>query len=192
MSYFDKRYFIFVLVCIPSFAAFSMIQQTIGYYVQDQIHLNSSETARAIGLSMMSSASTTFLAQTLLVRYFKWSAFSFVQVGLFIMLIAFLGLTAFPHHLYLLILFMGVMGLGLGMIGPGVNGGATCAVQPEEQGKVAGLISTCPVIGFVIGPLLGTSLYHFNAFYPFIFSVFILTPISIYLWVKRHSFLTPS
>jgi MFS family permease len=41
-----------------------------------------------------------------------------------------------------------------------ISAGASLAVAPGEQGAAAGLVSACPAIGFVAGPLCAGALYQ--------------------------------
>jgi MFS family permease len=58
---------------------------------------------------------------------------------------------------------MALIGAGLGLLMPAVSAGASIAVEPEEQGGVAGLISACPAAGFVLGPVTGGFLYQYGS-----------------------------
>ena len=48
---------------------------------------------------------------------------------------------------------------------------ASLRVSSEEQGRVAGLASACPSLGFVLGPLVGTSLYAVDHRFPYMLVV---------------------
>ena len=39
---------------------------------------------------------------------------------------------------------------------------ASLAVSPEEQGAAAGLVSSCPALGFVAGPICAGALYQIH------------------------------
>jgi MFS family permease len=43
---------------------------------------------------------------------------------------------------------------------PAISAGASLAVSPEEQGAAAGLVSSCPAIGFIAGPIIAGALYQ--------------------------------
>ena len=80
---------------------------------------------------------------------------------------------------------MGVLGWGWGGCA-GFFAGASLAVGPEEQGAVGGLISACPAAGFVLGPLIGTSLYQFNSTLPYLGAVLLMIPLIFYAWKLRR------
>ena len=67
-------------------------------------------------------------------------------------------------------LSMLILGLGMGLAGPGFMAGASLAVSSQEQGAVAGVAGSCPPLGFTIGPLLGTYLYSIDGVLPYWFA----------------------
>jgi MFS family permease len=68
------------------------------------------------------------------------------------------------------LLSMCILGMGMGLAGPGFMAGASLAVSSEEQGAVAGIAGACPALGFTIGPLLGTYLYSIDGALPYWFA----------------------
>jgi len=58
---------------------------------------------------------------------------------------------------------MAFLGTGMALCMPSVSAGASLAVSPEEQGGAAGLVSSCPAIGFVIGPICAGGLYQIHS-----------------------------
>ena len=67
-------------------------------------------------------------------------------------------------------LAMCILGLGMGLAGPGFMAGASVAVSSEEQGAVAGVAGSCPALGFTVGPILGTYLYSIDGALPYAFA----------------------
>ena len=63
---------------------------------------------------------------------------------------------------------MTLLGLGMGLASPAFTAGASLAVGAEEQGALAGVTSSCPPLGFTIGPLLGTALYQMDGRLPYV------------------------
>jgi MFS family permease len=181
LKLFDPRYFPFVLVGFLTFFAFSMMSQTIGFYFQDRFSLDAKATAQAIGLGLMVSAIMSLFAQTFLVRRRAMTPTRLMRTGLPVLLAgyaALLGAGSTP----LLVAAMGVLGLGLGLVGPGFTAGASLSVGPEDQGAVGGLISACPAAGFVLGPLIGTCLYHFSPILPYLCAGLLMIPLLFYVW----------
>jgi MFS family permease len=86
-----------------------------------------------------------------------------------IMMIAF-AMMALSESQNMYILSMCILGLGMGLAGPGFMAGASIAVSSEEQGAVAGVAGSCPPLGFTVGPLLGTYLYSVDGALPYWFA----------------------
>ena len=177
----DKRTFPYILVGFMTFFAFSMASQTIGFYIQDRFVLNGKATAQAIGTGMMTAAIMSFFAQAFLAGRLKMNPARLMVVGLPILMTSF-GLLLFANSIPVLVAFLGILGLGLGMVSPGFTAGASLAVGPEEQGAVGGLVSACPAAGFVLGPLVGTSLYQVDHTLPYICALVLMLPLTLYVW----------
>lgn len=177
----DKRTFPYILVGFMTFFAFSMASQTIGFYIQDRFVLDGRATAQAIGTGMMTAAIMSFLAQAFLAGRLKMNPIRLMVVGLPILMSGY-GLLLFADSIAMLVVFLGGIGLGLGMVSPGFTAGASLAVGPEEQGAVGGLVSACPAAGFVLGPIVGTSLYQIDHTLPYICSLLLTLPLTLYVW----------
>jgi MFS family permease len=181
LKLFDKRYFPYILVGFLTFLAFSMTSQTIGFYIQDRFVLDGRNTAQAIGTGMMCAASMSFFAQAFLVGRFKMNPNRLMALGVPIMMVSF-GLLLTASSIAMLVVFLGCLGLGLGMVSPGFTAGASLAVGPDEQGAVSGLLSACPAAGFVLGPIFGTSLYQVDHTLPYLCALVLMLPLTLYVW----------
>ena len=181
LSLFDKRYFPYMLVGFLVFFAFSMVSQTIGFYIQDRFVLDGRATAQALGMGMMVAAAMSFFSQAYLTGRLKMQPIRMMVLGLPLLMLGY-GALLFANSIALLVVFLGVLGLGLGLISPGFTAGASLAVGPEEQGAVSGMVSACPAAGFVLGPLVGTSLYQLNPTLPYLFACLLMLPLSLYVW----------
>lgn len=159
LRYTDPRVARYLVAAIGLFTGFSGIQQTLGFSIQDKMGLTGIETAQMTGGALMISAIFAFLAQLLIVQHF-WV----LGVG------------------------MAFMGTGLGVSMPSISAAASIAVNPEEQGAVAGLVASSPAIGFVAGPVIAGILYQLQAVYASYFSgaVFILLLVILFFSRERH------
>jgi len=167
-----------------------MASQTIGFYIQDRFVLDGRATAQAIGMGMMVASIMSFFAQSFLAGRLKMNPIRLMVVGLPILMSSY-GLLLFADSIAMLVAFLGVLGLGLGMVSPGFTAGASLAVGPEEQGAVGGLVSACPAAGFVLGPIVGTSLYQIDHTLPYICALVLMLPLTLYVWrfgrIKRKA-----
>ena len=181
MKLLDKRYFPYILVGFLTFLAFSMTSQTIGFYIQDRFVLDGKDTAQALGSGMMVAACMSFFAQAFLAGRLKLTPIRLMTFGLPILMVSY-GLLLFAASIAMLVVFLGVLGLGLGMVSPGFTAGASLAVGPDEQGAVSGLVSACPAAGFVLGPIFGSYLYQIDHTLPYICSLVLMLPLTLYVW----------
>lgn len=175
MRYRDPRVMRYLLAAIGLFTGFSGIQQTLGFSIQDKMHLSGIETAQMTGAALMISAVFAFLAQLLLVQRLKLKPDQFVFMGIIALFVAAIFVGSYEQF-WVLGIGMAFMGTGLGVTMPSISAACSLAVSPEEQGAVAGLVSSSPAIGFVTGPVIAGFLYQYNPAYASMFSgsVFIL------------------
>lgn len=175
MKYVDKRIVRFVAAAIGMFSGFGAIQQTLGFSIQDKLQLSGIETAQYTGAAFMISATFAFISQWVLIQRLKLGPEQFILCGLGSLLLAAGFIGSFDSFGYLGV-GMAFMGAGMGLAMPSISAAASIAVDPEEQGAVAGLIASTPAIGFVTGPLIGGLLYQYSAMLPSAFSglVFVL------------------
>ncbi|MEM8768539.1 MAG: MFS transporter [Pseudomonadota bacterium] len=166
LRYTDPRILPFIVVGILMFTGMGIVQQTIGFRFQDALELNAADTAQAVGIAMMLSAGCSLLAQAVIVQRLSIAPFTLLRLAMPLLILAFVMMTAFTSQLWLTAA-MGVLGLGMGLAGPGFMAGASLAVPPEEQGAVAGVAGSCGPLGFTIGPLTGGALYQFSATLPY-------------------------
>lgn len=169
LKYTDPRIFPLVIAGVFLFMGFAIVQQTIAFRFQDTFGLDGVQTAKVVGFSLMLSAAAAVLAQLLIVPRLKVRPFVLLRISMPMMMVAF-ALLAMGESQNLYMLAMCILGIGVGLAGPGFMAGASVAVSAEEQGAVAGLAGACPPLGFTVGPLLGTYLYSLDAALPFWFS----------------------
>jgi MFS family permease len=159
LKYSDPRILPFVIVGVLMFTGMGMVQQTIGFRMQDALGLSAANTAQTVGVAMMLSAACSLLAQAVIVQRLTIAPFNLLRLAMPLLIVAFVMMAATTSQLSLT-MAMGVLGLGMGLAGPGFMAGASLAVPPEEQGAVAGVAGSCGPLGFTIGPLAGGALYQ--------------------------------
>ena len=155
----DRRILLLLATAVGLFVGYSGIQQTLGFQLQDKLGLSGIETAQMTGAALMVSAAFTFLVQVTVMQRIKLRATEFIRLGLISLLFGAAVIAGFETFTVLAV-GMAFLGIGLGLCMPAISAGASLAVQPEEQGAAAGLVSACPAIGFVSGPLIAGALYQ--------------------------------
>ena len=158
----DPRLRAYVLTAVALFTGFSAIQQTLGFLIQDTLSLDGVRTAQMTGAALMVSATFAFIVQVTAMQWLKLQPGTFIRLGLLAMLCG-AAILGGGGRFFMLAAGMGFLGVGLGLTMPAVVAGASLSVDADEQGGAAGLITACPAIGFIAGPLCGGLLYQIEA-----------------------------
>lgn len=169
LKYTDPRIFPLVVAGVLLFMGFAIVQQTIAFRFQDMLGLDGIQTAKIVGISLMFSAAAALFVQLLVIPRLSVRPFVLLRISMPMMMISF-AMMGLGETQWVLILAMCILGLGMGLAGPGFMAGASVAVSSEEQGAVAGVAGSCPPLGFVVGPLLGTYLYSIDGALPYWFA----------------------
>jgi len=181
LSYFDPRYRGFILVGFAMFTMLGMVQQTLGFYYQDVLQVDSIRAAKLFSVAMVISSASMLVSQFVVVQRFKGLPIGLVKLGLPFSLVGYL-MIANADSLPLLLTAMLFFGLGMGMAGPGYSASATLVVEPHEQGGLAGLMGSAAGMGFVIGPLIGGFLYRWEHTLPYWFASGVMLFVMVGVW----------
>lgn len=181
----DKRVFPFIVVGVTMYTGFSIVQQTLGYYFQDKLQLTAVQTAQQVGYAMMGTAIAALLSQVLVVQALRLRPVNLMRIGFVLMAMGFVSLSV-AETAVTLSASMLLVGAGMGMAGPGFSSAATLSVSAHEQGAVAGLVSACPAMGFVTGPLIGAGLYQLNPHFPYVCAALMFLPLIAFVAVNRR------
>ncbi|TXS96799.1 MFS transporter [Parahaliea maris] len=181
----DPRVRHYLLSATGLFVGYSGIQQTLGFQLQDKLGLSGIATAQLTGAALMISAVFTFTSQMTLMQRLNLSATQFLRLGLVAMLFGAAIIAAFDRFAVLAV-GMAFIGVGMGVSIPAVAAGASLAVSTEEQGAVAGLVSACPAMGFVAGPIIAGFLYQIHGPLAALFSAFVFFVVLVLLTLHER------
>lgn len=185
-AYFDRRLLDVLVLGAGMFLLFAAVQQTLGFLFQDRFSLSPAGAAREVGIAMMLGAMMSFTAQAVVVQKLGWPASRLLRLGLPIMAAGAVLLPAGDQLMVMLAIVM--LGLGLGLSMPGVTAAASLRVSAHEQGAVAGVMSACPALGFIAGPLMGTALYQWSPQLLYWGIVLLFLPLIVLAWrVPEHA-----
>tara|TARA_R110002049_G_scaffold85550_33_gene217566 strand:- start:803 stop:2002 length:1200 start_codon:yes stop_codon:yes gene_type:complete len=162
LRYTDRRIALLLATAVGLFIGFSGIQQTLGFQLQDKLQLSGIETAQMTGAALMVSAIFTFVTQVTVMQRVNLKPTQFIRIGLCSLLVGAVIVSGFEVFTVLAV-GMAFLGTGLALCMPSISSGASLAVTPEEQGGAAGLVSSCPAIGFVVGPICAGGLYQIHS-----------------------------
>jgi MFS family permease len=172
MKYTDPRIVPFIVVGVLMFTGTALVQQTMGFRFQDALGLTAAETARNFGFAMMLSAVCSLISQAVIVQRLSLPPFTLLRLAMPLLILAFTLMAIFETQVLLTVGMM-IMGLGMGLAGPGFMAGASLAVSAEEQGAVAGVAGSCGPLGFTLGPLIGGALYQIDSALPYAFAALV-------------------
>jgi len=181
----DPRIAPFVLVSAALQATRATTVITFAFFLQDTLGLTSERTVQLSGLGFVIMAVSGLFAQLVLVRRFRPTARRMLRVGLPLSVAAY-ALLALGHGLPAYFGALVLLGLGLGLIRPGSAAGASLSVGSHEQGAVAGMVNGVAVLGNVVGPMIGTTLYAMNPSGPYVLNTAVMAAAWVLLFANRR------
>ncbi|WP_439851093.1 MFS transporter [Pseudomonas syringae] len=158
LSFLDPRVTVGLLATVMVYVGFSALQQSIAFHIQDTLGLNSSDTVRQTGVVIFGLAVAMVFTQLVVVQHFLPGPKKAVLIG---SALAFSGLAAIAlgaSTIPQLTLCAFLAGAGFSFLFPGLQGQLSNAVSEAEQGSIAGLSFGAAALGYVIGPVTGTTL----------------------------------
>lgn len=180
-SYRDPRLTGILLLGVGMFMTFAVVQQTLGFMYQDRFSLSPAGAAAGVGVAMMAAALSSLLAQAVVVQWLGWAPQTLLRLAMPLMGVGFVLLALAPVPV-IAAAGIAVTGLGLGLGMPGISSAASVRVGTDEQGLVAGMMSACPALGFIIGPVLGTGLYQWLPQAPYWLVCVLVLPLIVAAW----------
>lgn len=145
------------------FIAVASLQQTLGFFVQDRLALDTVTAARVAGLGFMTLAAATLVVQGFWVAKLGWSGRPLMTAGLPVLLAGVVIYLSAAHSAQVYFAAV-VMGVGFGFANAGVLTWASERADREHQGQAAGLVQSTMAAGYVVGPLAASTLYAFSPF----------------------------
>lgn len=179
---------LFLAVSMLSTLASVGMEQTIGFYVQDTLHISTeAQAAQTVGKMLFFFGLVSALVQGGAIRPLnkKFSPPTLITVGLLVMG---LGMLLLPqaHAYWPITLALSVIGVGSALLSPSLSTSLSLSVGSNQQGAVAGLNSSALALGRMTGPLIATGLYqHVSHSAPYLFSGAVLLLLLVWMFVAR-------
>lgn len=179
----DPRLWPVVLAGFSTFLTLGIVIICLGFLVQDRLGYTGAETARVTGLISTCVGTFMVLTQGFVVPRLTWAPWRMLRTG--IPLVAFGAFAmVFADTAVLMAVAMSVLAIGMGFAAPGYTSAPTLLVGPAEQGHVAGLVQSVTGATFVIGPLMGSTLYGIDARLPLVLGGVICTLAAVFVWTR--------
>ncbi|MFI9511233.1 MFS transporter [Nocardia sp. NPDC052566] len=175
----DSRMWPFLLMGFAIQLSVSLLTMSIGFLIQDRLHLGADQTAEASGLVLLAGGLPMLLVQGFIVPKLAWSPLALLRFGLPLTGLAFTGMV-FASNIASIIFAATLSGIGHSLAMPGYNSAPSLLFGPNEQGGVAGLIGSANAITLIIGPMVATGLYQFAPSSPFVVGAAVLFAASLF------------
>ena len=154
---------------------------TLGFVVMDVVALPATEAQRYIGMAMAAGAGAGLFGQWVVIPWLKMSPRVLIWSGGLLALAGNL-LTVFAHDIWMLSLGYVVLTLGFSFCRPGFTAGASLAARQDQQGIVAGMVSSLSGGSIVVTPVIGVLLYEMATPSPFILNCVVMGGLMIFAW----------
>lgn len=175
----DPRLLPFVILGLGINTAAAIPIQTVGYLFIDVLHLSARDAPQFTGTGLVASSLAALFSQFVIVQRYRLSARALIRWGILVSAAAFV-LLAVAGEFGPLVTALIICGLGLGMMRPGHAAAASLAVDPDEQGAVAGLVGATSGAGFIFGPVIATNLYRLSPSAPYFFGAAMMAALYAY------------
>ncbi|WP_310496196.1 MFS transporter [Sandarakinorhabdus sp.] len=166
LSWRDKRLLPFMIFGFFSGSIQAATGQALGFLIIDTMGGNALEAQHAIAIAFMAGAGATLLAQWGLIPMFRLTPPSLMRWGTAIAVFGTAGIAMAPDF-YTMVIAFAFMSLGYGLARPGFTAGASLAVGQDEQGGVAGAVTSVNGSCFVLAPAIGIGLYQIGGVLPY-------------------------
>ena len=175
----DPRVFPHLLFLFTYFVAVGMIQQTLGWFVEDRYALDEELTVLYTGSAFACLAVMMVIVQFGYVQPRKPDPRRMLPLGLILIAIGYVLANVLMPFWALCLAFL-IVGGGAALAVPAANALGSLSVDREEQGSAAALLSAAPPAAFIFGPLLGAGLYQISAPLPFYASAAVMALLGVY------------
>lgn len=182
----DPRVFPHLLFLFAYFVAVGMIQQTVGWFIEDRYGFVDTPSRTAgeaavlfTGIAFACLAVAMVIVQFGYVAPRKPDPRKILPVGLALVGTGYVCANLFYPFWAVCLSFLTV-GAGAALAVPAANALGSLSVQREEQGSAAALLSAAPPSGFIFGPLIGAALYSLSPNLPFFVSATAMGVLAFY------------
>jgi len=178
----DRRIFPYLLGWFVIFMVFTAVQVITAFYIEDRFGVTErADVIDVASIALLSMAVVTLVVQIVVMQVWKLSPKLLLRTS-FLIFAAVLTVFAFSEGLTMLYLSYAGMGLSFALAAPGLNAAASLAVEPHEQGAVAGWLSSAPAFGMIFGPALGGLVYNIAPDLPMLGGAVLSVLVGVYFW----------
>ncbi|MCP2678042.1 MFS transporter [Maricaulaceae bacterium NA33B04] len=155
----DPRLTAFMIYgCLLWLTQASSLQAT-SFFIMDRLNATPQEGLQLAGVALTAGAAALIFAQLVVIPALKTSPRVLMMMGAVMVVLGNIELVLAPNYAALVFGLM-MNSFGFGLARSGFTGGASIAVNPEEQGRAAGLTTATAGVGFMVAPVTGLWLYQ--------------------------------
>lgn len=187
---FDPRVFPHLTFLFTYFVAIGMIQQTLGWFIQDRYEVSLGLTKEDVvlytGIAFACLAIMMVIIQFGYIAPRKPDPRKILPIGLILVAAGYIGADMVQPFWALCAAFL-VIGAGAALAVPAANALGSLSVKREEQASAAALLAAAPPSGFIFGPLIGATLYGIAPSIPLLVAAGVMVILAVYAFtVTRH------
>ena len=185
---------VFLLISTLFTLASVGMEQTISFYVQDNLHLTVARTPQVVGgmLALFGLISAAVQGGAIRPLSKRLAPTLLIPAGLVVMGAGMFALSA-ASVFWTMAGSLALIGIGSAILGPSLSAALSLSVGEHQQGQVAGLNSSALALGRMTGPLIGTGLYQSVSHHaPYIFSGGVLVALLAVVALARPQVRTPA
>lgn len=175
----DPRVFPHLLFLFTYFVAVGMIQQTLGWFLEDRYELDEEKTVLFAGTAFACLAVMMVVVQFGYVQPRKPDPRQMLPTGLILVAVGYVLANLVMPFWAVCLAFL-IVGTGAALAVPAANALGSLSVDRHEQGSAAALLAAAPPAGFIFGPLLGAALYQIGAPLPLYASAIVMAILGTY------------
>ncbi len=175
----DPRVAPHLLFLVAYFASMSLVQQTLGWTILDRYGLSKAEGVQATGMVFAASALGMIVTQFGIMATLKPDPRRMLPLGLALVSAGYL-VAEFSQPFWVMCIAFLINGIGAALAVPSANALGSLSVDRHEQASAAAMLSAAPPAGFILGPLIGASLYMTDHRLPMATSAILIALLSLY------------
>jgi MFS family permease len=162
----DARIRPFMIFGFASGSLQAATSQALGFFIIDRMGASPLQAPQMIAVALMAGAGATLLAQWGLIRMLRLSPPQLMRWGTGLAMLGTLGISLASDFHGIVVAFA-LASLGFGFARPGFTAGSSLAVGPNEQGGVAGAVTSVNGACFIAAPFVGIGLYEIMPALPY-------------------------
>lgn len=175
----DKRIFPHLVFLLSYFMIVGAIQITLAFLITDRYGYEREAAVGATGLAFAALALAMVCVQFGYVQRKNPNPRLMLPAGLTIIMAGYVGAALFGPFWALCACFF-IVGIGAALVVPAANALGSLSVEPHEQASAAAVLSSAPPWAFVVGPLIGASLYQMHPLAPLLVSAGMMGVLWVY------------